>query len=658
MAAASNGWAFRQIGQLFQTGSMAAYGDRALLDRFVANRDDTAFEAIVVRHGPMVLSVCRRLLRNGHDVDDAFQATFLVLVQRARHLRDADRLGAWLYGVAWKVANRARLRAARNRGTDRLLADPVSEIDDPSQSETFDLKPILDAELARLSAKHREVVMLCLWGGLTPDQAASQIGCPPGTVKSRLARARETLRTRLVGRGVTPVLAATALASLPHAAHAASVPESLLRATLQASASSSTPSALAASIVSLTRGGFLDMVPKPIKMLALGVAGLVVVGVASQFVRTTTAQDEPNAAAKARLQNRRDGDPSQAEGGFKQQIPKILLAVHNYHDANRSLPTYAIFGADGLPKLSWRVTLLPYLGENELYNRFHLDEPWDSPNNKPLLAAMPRVYGGLENGTTQGMTHIRGFLGKSAAFDGVKGLRFQDILDGTSNTALLAVTEEGVPWTKPEGIPFDAKQPIAALDRSNPEGCLLGMLDGAVGLVRLDAPSSAKELRALVTRNGGEVISDLAFRHLGDNSPPTPGSLTPTATPAPSDGAPAAGGGPPGGGGPIPGAAGGAGAGANDDSVSPAIPRELERRLNEIERKLERRLQEIERKLERIVPNRDGEGRRTDLTPQERASALVYTDGQLVPFGRYSKPRPGAPQLFDVTVTYPLGIRQ
>ena len=116
MASDPDRTALRQIDRLFQAGSVTGLDDGQLLDRFVADRDESALEALVEWHGPMVLGVCRRWLANPHDVDDAFQATFLILVRKARALRDVRRLGPWLHGVAYRVAVRTRADAARRRG--------------------------------------------------------------------------------------------------------------------------------------------------------------------------------------------------------------------------------------------------------------------------------------------------------------------------------------------------------------------------------------------------------------------------------------------------------------------------------------------------------------------------------------------------------------
>src|SRR4051794_19599915 len=181
--------------------------DAALLSRFSATGDEAAFAELVRRHGPMVLGVCRRLLADAHAADDAFQATFLVLARKAGRLRRPDLLGPWLYGVARRVAAKARAAAARRRVAAKARAAAarrreVAPVDVPAPppADTLtgpDLRPVLDAAIARLPARYQPAVVLCYLEGLTYTEAAERLRCPPGTVATRLARARERLRVLL-----------------------------------------------------------------------------------------------------------------------------------------------------------------------------------------------------------------------------------------------------------------------------------------------------------------------------------------------------------------------------------------------------------------------------------------------------------------------------
>jgi RNA polymerase sigma factor (sigma-70 family) len=209
MSATGRGSAFRDLGRLFRRGALPS-GDGALLECFVSEGDQSAFEAIIARHGSMVLGVCRRVLRDPHDADDAFQATFLVLVKKARQLRDADRLGPWLYGVANRVATKARAREARRRGSLRVMPDDLAYPHD-ADGDWLDVRPILDAELSKLSPKLRDILVLCLLEGLTAEEVAGRgVARPCGDGLWRAGWRRRlrwrSLPARRLGRSRHPCL--------------------------------------------------------------------------------------------------------------------------------------------------------------------------------------------------------------------------------------------------------------------------------------------------------------------------------------------------------------------------------------------------------------------------------------------------------------------
>src|SRR6266545_958150 len=176
--------------------------DGQLLERFSSSGEEAAFEALVRRHGPMVLGVCRRVLRDGHATEDAFQATFLVLLRRAGGLDRRCSLAGWLYTVAYHVALRARADAARRRRKEAAVLPPIPTEPQPDLAWR-ELQPVLDEELDRLPEHWRAPVVLCYLEGRTNEEAGRLLGWPVGTVKSRLARARDLLRTRLARRGIT-----------------------------------------------------------------------------------------------------------------------------------------------------------------------------------------------------------------------------------------------------------------------------------------------------------------------------------------------------------------------------------------------------------------------------------------------------------------------
>jgi RNA polymerase sigma factor (sigma-70 family) len=573
MPASYKGLILRDLEHLMRHGA-APSGDGALLDRFRSGGSEAAFEALVARHGPMVRGVCRRLLASPHDADDAFQATFLILARKAAQIRDPDRLGPWLYGVATRVAMRARARAARHRH------EPLAEYStgEPLSAEWSDVMPILDAELGRLSSKHRDVLVLCLLEGASAEEASHRLGCPVGTVKSRLARGRQSLRDRLVSRGIAPAVALAAL-SARHSL-ASPVPRTLSCATLEAIAAS----AVAPGVLALTRGVTPSMISKSTVTAAVLVGGIALAGLGAASWMKPSRAKEPVGAAPVQGEASQDRRQSQARN-----MRQILLAFHNYASTNNRLPAAAIYGADGQPTLSWRVALLPYLDQDALYREFRQDEPWDSPHNAALIARMPAVFETPEAPAPPGQTRIRVFAGKGAIFEGAQGARFADIHDGTSNTLLIAVAREHTPWTRPGELPFVGGRPLPALDEG-PDGYQLGMADGSV---RSWPAGRVALLPALITRAGGEIIEWPQAR------PPAGGEGVQRTPPRPPTApeVPAA-------------AAGGAGAdmammmsvmsGGTSGPVPPT-PQALEQRLRRVEEKLDR----ILGKLDAVFPDGD-----------------------------------------------------
>jgi RNA polymerase sigma factor (sigma-70 family) len=216
--------------RLRQAGTAATDGQ--LLGRYVAARDEGAFAALVRRHGPMVLGVCRRILDDFHDTEDAFQATFLVLARKAAAVVRPEALGCWLYQVAYRTALEARTARARRRTRERQVRDmPHPEVA-PAPPE--DWRPLLDRELARLPEKYRLPVVLCELEGRSRPEVARQLGVPVGTLSSRLAAAHERLARQLARYG--PQLAGAALGALLVEGASAAVPAALVSSTVRAAA--------------------------------------------------------------------------------------------------------------------------------------------------------------------------------------------------------------------------------------------------------------------------------------------------------------------------------------------------------------------------------------------------------------------------------------
>jgi RNA polymerase sigma-70 factor (ECF subfamily) len=318
--------------------------DDRLLERFLARRDEDAFAALVRRHGPMVLGVCRRVLRNHHDAEDAFQATFLVLARRAATLRPRPSVGPWLYGVAYRTALGAAVGLARRQARERQVRDmPHPHV---TPAEPPDWRPLLDRELSRLSEKYRAAVVLCDLEGKSRKEAARLLGVPESTLTNRLARARVQLARRLRGRGVGLTVAALAAALAADTA-SAEVPAVLLRGTARAAAGQVT--AASAPAVLLMKGVMQAMLMRKLKLTVLAIlvtAALGAVGLACRSGDEARAQDP---AARAG-----DGKPANELEALRRENQRlrknieILLdrisaqdaATRNASDMARTLEAY------------------------------------------------------------------------------------------------------------------------------------------------------------------------------------------------------------------------------------------------------------------------------------------------------------------------------
>jgi RNA polymerase sigma factor (sigma-70 family) len=251
--------------------------DAQLLDRFLARREEIAFEELVRRHGPMVLGVCRRVLGDPHDAADAFQATFLVLIRQADSVVPRSRVGPWLYGVARRTALKARSSAARRRRAeqDAIRGRPDTT---PPTDAGGDLRPLLDEELGLLPDKYRDPLVLCLLQGKSRKEAAGLLGWSEGTLSGRLARAKALLGARLQRRGVA--LAGVALlAAITQSAAAAEVPALLVATTVNAAAALAGPAA--ANAVSIPVIALTEKVMKAMLISKLKAIGGVLVLVAA-----------------------------------------------------------------------------------------------------------------------------------------------------------------------------------------------------------------------------------------------------------------------------------------------------------------------------------------------------------------------------------------
>ncbi|HKB06505.1 MAG TPA: sigma-70 family RNA polymerase sigma factor [Gemmataceae bacterium] len=275
--------------------------DAALLERFVRDRDEAAFELLVWRHDRTVRGVCRQVLRREQDVEDAWQATFLTLACKARAIANRPALAGWLYKVAFRIALRARGDAAKReqgvKSAEGLDAVPASEspANDPGRNE---FRAIVAEEVGRLAEKYRTPVVLCYLEGKTNEEAARQLGCPASTIATRLARARDRLRSRLARRGLGATAGAVSVA-LARAVGVMASPPGHLQATVNAALPFANDQIAAglisARVATLTHEALRTMLMNRIKLIGAVVLAVCLAGGGSGLLAFRAAADEPAA---------------------------------------------------------------------------------------------------------------------------------------------------------------------------------------------------------------------------------------------------------------------------------------------------------------------------------------------------------------------------
>ena len=299
MAIETMGSALKQIKRLFSDGVTAGLSDGQLLTRFIDDRDPDAFEVLVARHGPMVLSVCRGVLRDPSDAEDAFQATFLVMLKKAGTIRGRHALGGWLYQVAHRVAIQANIGAARRRTHEKEAGQMAAAMTSSGSNPADELLRSLHDEVARLPEKQRLALVLCDMEGKTQTQAARELDWSERTLRRRLAEARERLRARLARRGLVPQNAMSEVLLIQGARSAvpAAWSEATVRAALATVNHPLTAGLVSAAAQQLTREVLKIMFFQKLKLAsaALLAAGLIGWGASAALV--SPAPKAPQAAS-------------------------------------------------------------------------------------------------------------------------------------------------------------------------------------------------------------------------------------------------------------------------------------------------------------------------------------------------------------------------
>ncbi len=281
--------------------------DGQLLDRYLENRDEVAFAALVRRHGPMVWGVCRRIVGHAHDAEDAFQAAFLILVRKAAAVKPREAVGNWLYGVACHAALKARTASARVRAKEKQVTS-MPEPANVLRHDREELQMLLDRELSALPEKYRLPVVLCDLEGRTRKEVAAQLKIPVGTLSSRLATAHQMLAKRLARHGLAVSGGSLAALFAQHAA-SASVPAAVVcstikTATLVAASQGAVAGVVSAKVAALTEGMMRTMLLTKLKIMTVIVLALTALGVGAGFVTyqalvpAVAGADQPGQASK------------------------------------------------------------------------------------------------------------------------------------------------------------------------------------------------------------------------------------------------------------------------------------------------------------------------------------------------------------------------
>ncbi len=333
----SSAWLSKVWVRSSKGGTTCGLSDSHLLDRYLSRRHDgggeAAFAAIVKRHGPMVHRVCRGVLGQWHDADDAYQATFLILARKASSIRSGGSVGSWLYGVARRVAIRAR--DERNRRTERERSARMRIEADRAHWEQPELMPEVQEEIDRLPEKYRATVVLCDLEGLTHDEAASALRVPVGTVKIRLFRGRERLRKRFARRGLAPELLAIAGQAPQPSSSTSPLTDSTIQAAMRIAEGKA--AGVSASVAALVQGALRAMFLTRLKSLVL----LLVLSVLVLLSATLSRSEGPR-------------DPGSQKAGDR-AAPKNIGAVSGEEERL----TETLRRSDFLRTISDQVTLEP-----------------------------------------------------------------------------------------------------------------------------------------------------------------------------------------------------------------------------------------------------------------------------------------------------------
>jgi RNA polymerase sigma factor (sigma-70 family) len=332
--------------------------DEQLLDQFVSRRDEAAFAALLGRHGAMVLAVCRRVLHDRQEAEDALQATFLLLARKAASIRKRESVGGWLHGVAFHVASTARRKQARRRVREKRVLD-MRKTGHRTARTWEDFQEELDEALATLPEQQRAALVLCYLEGRTQEEAAQQLACPVGTVRSRLARGRRRLQAELARRGLA-LSAGAFLAAMMGGAASAALPRALTQATARVALGNGARGAVSPRVLALVEGGIKAMSPIKSKLALLVVVSASLAASLGGLAYRAYAGRMPEAATQQQLS-------AQPQAQQAAKPPVDAGPARSAEVAVRGI----VLGADGKP----------FKGAKVYFN------PGDQDDNPPIRAS-------------------------------------------------------------------------------------------------------------------------------------------------------------------------------------------------------------------------------------------------------------------------------
>jgi RNA polymerase sigma factor (sigma-70 family) len=295
----------RHIRRLAGWRSGIGVTDQHLLKRYLAERDHVAIETLVARHAPLVLGVCRKVLRDSHDAEDAFQATFLVLFRKAESIRRHDALGPWLYGVAYRVAARVRSNRQKQRSRERGIEEETL-VSEEGGELVEEISPLIHEEINRLPDKYRKPIVLCYLQGKKRDEAAQLLGWSRGAVKGRLERARDLLRGRLLKRGVeiSAVALTAALSQTSASAASAELIGQVAEAAISLAQKGTVAGMVSRTVGSLAEGVLRSMLVTKIRLAVIMILSLAALTAAGTAVGLRVSADQPQVPKTERRERR------------------------------------------------------------------------------------------------------------------------------------------------------------------------------------------------------------------------------------------------------------------------------------------------------------------------------------------------------------------